>query len=127
MDPRHARAVYELMMITAWADGWLDASEALVTEAAAGDMDAVAAVPDKAALAQAARQSLESRGLRDALRAAAAPLDSAAVREAAFVCCARVLEADGVIAQEEFQVLGELKALFGLEAADVARLLRVRA
>jgi tellurite resistance protein len=124
MDIEQARAVYELMMITAWADGRLDMSETLVAEAVLADVPQILAVPDKQEISLRARKRLQEQGLTAALKQAAAGLGEAWHRELAFTCCARVLEADGIIAYEEFKVLVELKAIFGLRPEDVARLLR---
>src|SRR5438309_1071421 len=124
MDTAQARAIYELMMITAWADGRLDMSETLVAEAVVAEVPEIMAVSNKTEIAARAKQHLQDSGLEKALREAAAGLGEAWHRELAFVCCARVLEADGVIAQEEFLVLSQLKRLFGLRTEDVARLLR---
>lgn len=123
MNTAQARAVYELMMITAWADGRLDMSETLVAEAVVNDVPEMQSVHDKREVSQRARQRLQEHGLREALKQVAAELGEAWHRELAFVCCARVLEADGIIAQEEFTVLIELRELFGLKPEDVQRLL----
>jgi len=124
MNTEQARAIYELMMITAWADGRLDMSETLVTESVIADVPELLAVPDKREVAASARERLERLGLRSALKETAEGLGEAWHRELAFVCCAHVLEADGIIAQEEFTVLVELRNIFGLRSEDVARLLR---
>ena len=44
-------------------------------------------------------------------------------QELAFVCCVRMLEADGVIAPEEFRVLRILRRLFGFSVDDVNRMM----
>jgi uncharacterized tellurite resistance protein B-like protein len=124
MSDEQARSIYELMMITAWADGCLEASEALVAEAVQGDVPELRQLPDRGALADRAKKRLDQLGLERALAETAAGLADAGHRELAFICCARILEADGVIAQEEFKLLSQLKALFGLSASDVARLLQ---
>ena len=124
MNTEQARAIYELMMITSWADGRLDMSETLVTESVIAEVPELLDVPDKEQVAVSARDRLQRLGLRQALKEVAAGLGEAWHRELAFVCCARVLEADGVISQEEFMVLVELRNIFGLRSEDVARLLR---
>ena len=123
MDADQARAIYELMMLTAWADGRLEMSETLVAEAVTAEVPEILAVTGKRDISQSARKALGELGLSGALKQAAAALGEAWHRELAFVCCARVLEADGIIAQEEFQVLIELRMLFGLKPEDVQRLL----
>ena len=123
LDTTQARAVYELMMITAWSDGRLEMAETLVAEAVTAEVPEMLAVPDKREISLRARKALGELGLSGALKQAAAALGEAWHRELAFVCCARVLEADGIIAQEEFQVLIELRMLFGLKPEDVQRLL----
>lgn len=124
MDTEQARAVYELMMITAWADGRLEMSETLVSEAVTADVPELLAVPDKQEISARARERLQRLGLKAALQESAGRLGEAWHRELAFSCCARVLEADGIIAQEEFTVLVELRKMFGLRPEDVARLLK---
>jgi tellurite resistance protein len=114
MSDEQARSIYQLMMLTAWADGCLEAPEALVAEAVLGD----------GALADRAKKRLDQLGLERALAETAVGLADAGHRELAFVCCARILEADGIIAQEEFKLLSQLKALFGLSTSDVTRLLQ---
>lgn len=122
--PDPFRTIYELMMLTAWADGRLDVTEALVAEAVLGDVPQLRDLPGRGQIADEARARLERLGLEQALSESAAQLPEQGDRELAFVCCARILEADGVIAQEEFKVLSRLKAAFGLSAPDVARLLQ---
>jgi tellurite resistance protein len=124
MSDEQARRIYELMMLTAWADGCLEASEALVAEAVQGDVPELRQLPGRGALADRAKKRLDQLGLERALAETAAGLADAEHRELAFVCCARILEADGIIAQEEFKLLSQLKTLFGLSAPDVARLLQ---
>jgi tellurite resistance protein len=124
MSDEQARSIYQLMMLTAWADGRLDASEALVAEAVQGDVPELRQLPDRGALSDRARKRLGQLGIERALAETAAGLADAEHRELAFVCCARILEADGVIAQEEFKVLSQLKALFAFSTLDVARLLQ---
>src|SRR5260370_12682612 len=72
MNTEQARAIYELMMITAWADGRLDMSETLVTESMIADVPELLAVPDKREVAASARERLERLGLRPALKETAA-------------------------------------------------------
>ena len=52
----------------------------------------------------------------------AEPLRTREDQELAFVCCVRMLEADGVIAPEEFRVLRILRRLFGFTQDEVKRL-----
>ncbi len=124
MSDEQARSIYQLMMLTAWADGCLEAPEALVAEAVQGDVPELRQLPDRGALADRAKKRLDQLGLERALAETAAGLADAGHRELAFVCCARILEADGIIAQEEFKLLSQLKALFGLSTSDVTRLLQ---
>jgi uncharacterized tellurite resistance protein B-like protein len=125
MDPAQASAIYELMMLTAWADGRLEITEALVAEAVVGSVPELLDVPDKGMLAARAKALLEEKGLTAALAQTAAGLRDDEHREIAFVFCARVLEADGIIAQEEFKLLSELKKLFGFSADRIALLMRI--
>lgn len=124
IDPNQARSIFELMMLTAWADGHLEVSESVIAAAVLDELPELRALPGLADLGARARERLEEQGIPAALAEVAQGLHDTAHRELAFVCCARVLEADGIIAREEFQVLAELKALFDLGHADVARLLQ---
>ena len=117
-----ARRIYQLLVVAMWSDGHAHEREV----EALGDI--TAAFPELARvqspeLAREAKQLLDARGLADAVAELAAPLQDRAARELAFTSCARLLEADRVIARQEFQVLARLRVLFELNAADVARLL----
>jgi uncharacterized tellurite resistance protein B-like protein len=122
-DLSQASSIYQLMILTAWADGQLDAAEALVTHDLLARMPELQRVSERDELARAAKEKLDSLGLVAALTDAARGLRDDAQREQAFLCCARVLEADGKIALEEFRVLGTLRQLFGLSDEAVERLL----
>ena len=119
-----AHRIYQLLVLSMWADGRVDDAEqhalrALLATAPLADVGAEAE-----RLALEARALLDSSGLSAAVTEIAGGLRDRPAQELAFVSCARVLEADRHIAQQEFQVLARLKAQFGLGAADVARLLR---
>src|SRR5260370_8086349 len=122
MNTEQARAIYELMMIPAWADGRLDMSETLVTESVIADVPELLAVPDKREVAASARERLERLGLRSALKETAEGLGEAWHRELAFVGCPHVREAGGVIAPQEFTVLGALRNTFRLARQHAAPL-----
>ena len=51
------------------------------------------------------------------------PLTAREDQELAFTCCVRVLEADGIIAPEEFRVMRILRRLWGLSEDEVSRLI----
>lgn len=123
-DLDQTRSIYELMVLTAWADGHLHPSEELASRGLLTQFPELRQVHDQGKLAQKAKDRLDAVGLTLALSEAAAGLRDQAHRERAFVCCARMLEADGKISVEEFGVLAALRELFALTNDDVARLLQ---
>ena len=118
-----ARSTFQLMVLAAWADGEMAAAEVLVTDEIIGRAPELHQLDGKQDLARQAKERLDEEGLDAALAKAADGLTDRTHRELAFVYCARVLEADGEIAQEEFRVLTVLKRLFSLTEEDLARLL----
>jgi uncharacterized tellurite resistance protein B-like protein len=122
---RNARQIYELMVLTAWADGRVQPEEALaVHRIVAGDA-AFAQLANKGEISRAVKARIDEQGLESALRetASAIPEDD---RELAFRYCARVLNADGEMVAEDAEVLGSLQELFGLSGEVVKRLMRER-
>ncbi|GAC1339112.1 MAG: hypothetical protein NVSMB23_07670 [Myxococcales bacterium] len=122
-DLDQTRSIYQLMVLTAWADGDLDPSEVIASHGLLVEFPELQGVHDQGKLARKAKDRLDAVGLTDALGEAAEGLRDRAHQERAFLCCARVLEADGRISVEEFGVLAALRELFGLSNEDVARLL----
>jgi tellurite resistance protein len=110
-DLDQARCVVELMVLTAWADGHVEGSEALTIHRL------VTTIP------QLTKAKLEERGLEACVREAAAAIVDPKFRELAFQCCAKVSGADGDFVPEEAAVLAQLQSLFGYSAEDVKRLL----
>jgi hypothetical protein len=113
-----ARLIYQLTVITAWCDGRLKDSEARELEAHGLSQE------ETIGLALEAKEKLDRLGLAGALSEVAAGLLERDPREKAFVACARMLEADGFIAREEFHVLARLRTLFALGPEDVSRLMQ---
>jgi hypothetical protein len=113
-----ARLIFQLTVITAWCDGRLKDAEARELEAQGLSQE------ETIGLALEAKEKLDRLGLAGALSEVAAGLLGRDPRERAFVACARILEADGTIAREEFQVLARLRTLFALGPEDVSRLLQ---
>ena len=118
-----ARRIYELMVLTAWADGKVQPGEALAVQQIVGAEPALAKLEDRGQLAREIRARIDRQGLAASLREAAAPLVDRADRELAFRCCARVLHADGELGAEDAEALATLQELFGLSGEDVKRLL----
>ena len=123
MHEQRARSVHGLLVLTAWADGRIVAPEVLVEHAVMAEMPELAALYDKRGLADAAKRALDELGLDAAVAQIAEPLRTREDQELAFVCCIRMLEADGVIAPEEFRVLRILRRLFGFSVDDVNRMM----
>jgi uncharacterized tellurite resistance protein B-like protein len=120
-----ARRIYELMVLTAWADGKVQAEEALAVHRIAAADPAFAQVGNKSEISRAIQKRISEKGLDASLREAASAI-AEADRELAFRCCARVLSADGDLAVEDAQVLDTLQELFSLSGEAVKRLMRDR-
>jgi uncharacterized tellurite resistance protein B-like protein len=99
------------------------ARQLLVEHAILGEVPELAALSDKRGLADAAKQALDELGLDAAVAQIAAPLRTREDQELAFSSCVRILEADGVIAPEEFRVLRILRRLFGFTQDELNRLI----
>jgi Tellurite resistance protein TerB len=123
MHEQRARSVYGLLILTAWADSLIVEPEVLLERTVLSELPGLAALYDKRGLADAAKQALDELGLDAAVAQIAEPLRTREDQEVAFVCCVRMLEADGVIAQEEFRVLRILRRLFGFTPDEVKRLI----
>jgi uncharacterized membrane protein YebE (DUF533 family) len=122
-DPSQARRVVELMVLSAWADGHVEGSEALAIQkqvAANPKLEGVGVVSE---IARETRRWLLSEGMDVCLAAAAGELKDREYRELAFQCCARVMGADRSFPLEEESVLGRLQNLLGVSDADASRLL----
>ncbi len=122
---RDAQRIYELMVLTAWADGKVQAEEALAVHRTVAADPAFAQVGNKSEISRAIQKRISEKGLEASLREAASAIVEAD-RELAFRCCARVLSADGDLAVEDAQVLATLQELFGLSGEAVKRLMRDR-
>ena len=123
MHQQRARSIHGLLVLTAWADGRIVAPEVLVEHAIMAEVPELAALYDKRGLADAAKRALDELGLDAAVAQIAEPLGTREDQELAFVCCVRMLEADGIIAPEEFRVLRILRRLFGFSVDEVNRMM----
>ena len=122
-DPLQARRVVELMVLSAWADGHVEGSEALTIQrqvTANPMLEGVAVVSE---IGRETRRWLLADGMDACLAAATADLTDRDYRELAFQCCARVMGADKSFPLEEESVLGRLQNLLGMSDADASRLL----
>ena len=122
MHEQRARSIYGLLILTAWADDLIVEPEVLLERTVVSELPGLAALYDKRRLADAAKQALDELGLDAAVAQIAEPLRTREDQELAFVCCVRMLEADGVIAPEEFRVMRILRRLFGFTESEVRRL-----
>lgn len=123
MDATRARRIYELMVLTAWADGHVHPTEATAIREIAAALPELKDLGDRLEISRAAKERLDQKGLDAAVREAAMDLADPAERELAFRCCAKVLEADGEVEGEEAEVLAILQEVFSLTSEDVQRLL----
>jgi tellurite resistance protein len=122
-DLEQARRVVELMVITAWADGRVEGSEAIIIHKLATNMPELREVGPTGDISRVAKERLARQGLKECIRDAAAGITDPHYRELAFQCCAKVSGADGDFVPEEAEVLAELQALFAFSPDDVKRLL----
>jgi tellurite resistance protein len=123
MHEERARSIYGLLVLTAWADGLIHPNEILVEHAILGEVPELGALDDMRAIAGDAKSALDAEGLDAAVATMAAPLTAREDQELAFGCCVRVLEADGIIAPEEFRVMRILRRLWAFSEDDVNRLI----
>jgi hypothetical protein len=118
-DPKR---IYELMVLTAWADGKVEAKSALAVHQIVleqGFKD----VTGGGELAKELKARIDDRGLDACVREVASGLIDQPDRELAFRCCARVVDAGGDLGMEKAEVLGTLQELFSLSGDDVKRLM----
>jgi hypothetical protein len=111
------------MVLTAWADGKVGASEALAVHEIAASSPIFKDVGNKSELSRAAKARIDEKGLDTALREGAALLTDKADRELAFHFCARVLGADRDLGAEAAEALATLQELFALSGEDVKQLM----
>ena len=123
-DAKAARKIYELMVLTAWADGKVEAAEALAVHEVVTSDPAFKDIGSKSEISRSVKARIDEKGLEDAIRETAHGLDAREDRELAFRCCAKVLDADGDVAAEEATALATLQELFGLSGDDVKRLMK---
>ena len=122
-DIEQARHVVELMVLTAWADGRVVGSEALMIHRLTLAHEELREVGPAGEISARVKERLASVGMDAAVREAAGGVRTARYRELAFQCCAKVSGADGAFAEEENAVLSELQGLFGYSTEQVKRLL----
>ncbi|MFL5310502.1 MAG: TerB family tellurite resistance protein [Myxococcales bacterium] len=123
MHEQRVRSIHGLLVLTAWADGRIVAPEIAMEQLILDEVPELAALEDRRGLAEAAKRALDELGIDAAVAQIAGPLQTREDQELAFVCCVRILEADGVIAPEEFRVLRILRRLFGFTQDEVSRLI----
>lgn len=123
MELEQARRVVELMVLTAWADGRVEGSEALVIHKLSVGIPELREVGPTGEISARAKERIGRVGMEKAVRDAAAGITDSKYRELAFQCCAKVSGADGLFVAEENAVLVDLQKAFGYSADDVKRLL----
>lgn len=122
-DPDQARRVVQMMVLSAWADGQVEGSEALAIQRMVAGNPLLEGVGVVSEIGRETRKWLLAEGMDACLAAAAAGLKDPDYRELAFKCCARVMGADRVFPLEEESVLGRVQQLLGLTDSDAERLL----
>jgi uncharacterized tellurite resistance protein B-like protein len=123
-DVDAARRIYELMVLTAWADGHVEAAEALAVHEMVAEHAAFKEIGSKSEISRGVKALIDAKGLDAALLEIAGGLTLREDRELAFRCCARVLESDGEVAAEEAEALADLQEAFGFSGEDVKRLMK---
>jgi uncharacterized membrane protein YebE (DUF533 family) len=122
-DPVQARRVVQMMVLSAWADGHVEGSEALAIQRQVAGNPMLERVGVVSEIGRETRKWMLADGLDACLATAAGELKDADYRELAFKCCARVMGADRVFPLQEESVLGRVQQLLGLSDADAGRLL----
>src|SRR5439155_642189 len=123
VDDERAKNIYRLMVLTAWVDGKVEASEALAVHEIVTASAIFKDIGSKSELSKAIKTSIDEKGIDTTLRETAAALKDRGDRELAFRYCARVLDADGEMGAEEADALATLQDLFALSGEDVKRLM----
>jgi hypothetical protein len=114
--------IYQLMILTACADGRVDRRESSTMSRLLSHTPELHAVRNQKKLARAARDLLERRGLIGAVQELAIPI-AAELHPLTVACCARVLAADGVVAGAELEIMGQLRRTFGYALHDIEELI----
>ena len=122
-EPEVAGHIVELMVLTAWADGKVEGSEALSIQQQVAAHPLLHQVRNLAGLAKKVRARMTEAGLEEALREVAVQVVKRPDRELAYQCCVRVMAADGDLQAEEASVLATLQQVFEFSPMDVKRLL----
>jgi hypothetical protein len=118
-----APGIYQLMVITAWADNQLDPAEQSTAGRLLHEQPELQGLENRAELARLAREKLQQQGVRAAVAEVAALIPDEPSRNLALQCCAKVLAADGRLAHQEFAVISELRKSWGLPVEAVERII----
>ncbi len=122
-DEAVTSAIFQAAVLTAFADGRPELTEARVVAELVAIDPRFGALADPLGLGVAARALLVARGIEDALEEILAPIVAADDRRLAFRLCARVMIADDHTAGDEAMVLGTLQERFAFSPADVRAIL----
>src|SRR5438132_12880900 len=104
-DLEQARRIVELMVLTAWADGRVEGSEALAIHKLVIAVPELRAVGPTGEISRDTKARLGEIGLLEAVKEAAQAITDTKYRELAFQCCAKISAADGELVAEEAEVL----------------------
>jgi tellurite resistance protein len=115
--------IYQLMVLTAIADGHLDTAEQSTAARLLHETPELQGIEGRPALAKAARELMDRTGLAAAVEEIAAPIQDPAARRLAIVCCGAMLKADGRFALEEVAVMSQLRRTFGLSIEEWERMI----
>ena len=123
IDEDQAREIFRAVILTVLADGSADAGEAVAIANIRRDFPELDVVEGLSELGREMRARFDQVGPEVCARAIAAALHDRDAKELAFICCARVMLADGETDLEEAEVLSHFQELFELSGDDVKRLL----
>lgn len=123
-DPEQAKRVFQTVVLTVLADNAPESAEAVAVAKIRQDYPELGGLPDIQGIGREIRTKFEGLGLEETVRDVASGITAKEYRELAFVCAARVMQADGETDLEEAELLGLLQELFAFSGDDVKRLLK---
>lgn len=123
LDEDQARHVLRAALLTVLSDRSADAGEAVSIANILRDFSELRIVTDLTAVGREMRAEYDEVGLAVCARRIAAGLHDRNAKELAFICCARVMQADGETDLEEAELLSLFQELFELDGEDVKRLI----
>ena len=122
MTHPQARHVFELMILTAMADGERGGAEAKSVAGLRKTTPMLAALPDVATIGREIDERAKAAGVETASREVAGKITDRDVQETAFRLCAEVVQGDGRTDAAEATMLMLLQKVWGFSDDDCKRL-----